>query len=160
MTSMKDRQSVDLCFLSVDDLGLSARVVKCLRNANILYLGELVQHSIKELLRIDDLGLKALAEIRKVLKARDLHLDMRIVMDSRSRREQPIVWCRQTYHWDNLLDNRRTVNISATLQEVDEIGFDRKRSEFLASVDEAYKHFLASVQKADNRLHADDKAWS
>ncbi len=61
-------------FKSVDELELSVRSANCLQNANIRYIGELVQRSEAEMLRTKNFGRKSLNEIKQVLESMDLEL--------------------------------------------------------------------------------------
>ncbi len=51
----------------VDELELSVRSANCLKNDNIVYIGDLVQKSEAEMLRTPNLGRKSLNEIKEVL---------------------------------------------------------------------------------------------
>ena len=62
----------------VSKLGLSARATICLRNESIVYIGDLVQKTEGEMLRIPNLGRKSLYEIKEVLTGMSLHLGMDI----------------------------------------------------------------------------------
>jgi DNA-directed RNA polymerase subunit alpha len=61
-----------------DEVGLSPRSAECLRNANIVYIGELVQMSHVELLRAPHVGRKSLDEIMLMLAGLGLHLCMEV----------------------------------------------------------------------------------
>jgi DNA-directed RNA polymerase subunit alpha len=63
-------------FKSVDELELSVRSANCLQNANIRYIGELVQRSESEMLKTKNFGRKSLNEIKEVLASMDLDLGM------------------------------------------------------------------------------------
>ena len=63
-------------FRSVDELELSVRSANCLQNANIRYLGELVQRTEGEMLKTKNFGRKSLNEIKDVLHSMDLQLGM------------------------------------------------------------------------------------
>ena len=54
-------------FRSVDELELSVRSANCLQNANISYIGELVQRTEGEMLKTKNFGRKSLNEIKEVL---------------------------------------------------------------------------------------------
>ncbi|RLB07526.1 MAG: DNA-directed RNA polymerase subunit alpha [Deltaproteobacteria bacterium] len=62
---------------SVDELELSVRSANCLKNANIRYIGELVQKSEQEILQTKNFGRKSLNEIKEVLAEMGLHLGMK-----------------------------------------------------------------------------------
>jgi len=63
-------------FKSVDELELSVRSANCLQNANIRYIGELVQRSEAEMLKTKNFGRKSLNEIKEVLGTMSLELGM------------------------------------------------------------------------------------
>ena len=63
-------------FKSVDELELSVRSANCLQNANIRYIGELVQRSESEMLKTKNFGRKSLNEIKEVLASMGLELGM------------------------------------------------------------------------------------
>jgi DNA-directed RNA polymerase subunit alpha len=65
-------------FRSVDELELSVRSANCLQNANIRYIGELVQRTENEMLKTKNFGRKSLNEIKEVLHSMDLSLGMRL----------------------------------------------------------------------------------
>ena len=62
----------------VDDLELSVRSANCLRNANIRYIGELVQKTEAEMLKTKNFGRKSLNEIKQLLAEMDLGLGMKL----------------------------------------------------------------------------------
>jgi DNA-directed RNA polymerase subunit alpha len=62
----------------VDELELSVRSANCLKNDNIVYIGDLVQKSEAEMLRTPNFGRKSLNEIKEVLSHMGLHLGMEI----------------------------------------------------------------------------------
>src|SRR6185295_6463214 len=63
-------------FRSVDELELSVRSANCLQNANIRYIGELVQKTEGEMLKTKNFGRKSLNEIKDTLKSMGLSLGM------------------------------------------------------------------------------------
>jgi DNA-directed RNA polymerase subunit alpha len=65
-------------YRSVDELELSVRSANCLQNANIRYIGELVQRSEAEMLKTKNFGRKSLKEIKEILAEMGLHLGMKI----------------------------------------------------------------------------------
>lgn len=62
----------------VDELELSVRSANCLKNDNIIYIGDLVQKSESEMLRTPNFGRKSLNEIKEVLGHMGLNLGMEI----------------------------------------------------------------------------------
>jgi DNA-directed RNA polymerase subunit alpha len=62
----------------VDELELSVRSANCLKNDNIVYIGDLVQKSESEMLRTPNFGRKSLNEIKEVLSQMGLHLGMEV----------------------------------------------------------------------------------
>ena len=63
----------------VDELELSVRSANCLKNDNIVYIGDLVQKTEQEMLRTPNFGRKSLNEIKEVLTQMSLHLGMEVV---------------------------------------------------------------------------------
>ena len=51
----------------VDELELSVRSANCLKNDNIVYIGDLIQKTEAEMLRTPNFGRKSLNEIKEVL---------------------------------------------------------------------------------------------
>ncbi|NQV45150.1 MAG: DNA-directed RNA polymerase subunit alpha [Rhodospirillales bacterium] len=62
----------------VDELELSVRSANCLKNDNIIYIGDLVQKTEADMLRTPNFGRKSLNEIKEVLAQMGLHLGMEI----------------------------------------------------------------------------------
>ena len=62
----------------VDELELSVRSANCLKNDNIIYIGDLVQKSEADMLRTPNFGRKSLNEIKEVLSQMGLHLGLEI----------------------------------------------------------------------------------
>ncbi len=80
----------------VDELELSVRSANCLKNDNIVYIGDLVQKSEAEMLRTPNFGRKSLNEIKEVLAQMGLQLGMEIpgwppenIEDLAKRLEEP-----------------------------------------------------------------------
>jgi DNA-directed RNA polymerase subunit alpha len=80
----------------VDELELSVRSANCLKNDNIVYIGDLVQKSEPEMLRTPNFGRKSLNEIKEVLSTMGLSLGMEIpnwppenIEDLAKRLEEP-----------------------------------------------------------------------
>ena len=68
----------DNLFRSVDELEFSVRSQNCLQNADIKYIGELVQKSEQEMLKTKNFGHKSLNEIKEILREMGLELGMKI----------------------------------------------------------------------------------
>ncbi len=80
----------------VDELELSVRSANCLKNDNIVYIGDLVQRTEQEMLRTPNFGRKSLNEIKEVLTQMGLYLGMEVsnwppenVEDLASRLDEP-----------------------------------------------------------------------
>jgi DNA-directed RNA polymerase subunit alpha len=63
---------------TIDSLELSVRSANCLQNANIRFVGELVQRSEPEMLKTKNFGRKSLKEIKDILDQMGLGLGMRV----------------------------------------------------------------------------------
>lgn len=75
----KKKEAIDLPFnpnllKKVEELELSVRSANCLKNENIIYIGDLVQKSESEMLRTPNFGRKSLNEIKEVLEIMGLSL--------------------------------------------------------------------------------------
>lgn len=64
-------------YRSVDELELSVRSANCLKNADIKYIGELVQRSEQEILTTKNFGRKSLNEIKEILSCMGLRLGLK-----------------------------------------------------------------------------------
>lgn len=62
----------------VDELELSVRSANCLKNENLLYIGDLVQKTEPEMLKTPNFGRKSLNEIKEILVTMGLRLGMKI----------------------------------------------------------------------------------
>jgi DNA-directed RNA polymerase subunit alpha len=62
----------------IDELEFSVRSANCLKNANIHYIGELVQKTEQDMLKTKNFGRKSLQEIQENLDSMDLHLGMKL----------------------------------------------------------------------------------
>jgi DNA-directed RNA polymerase subunit alpha len=62
----------------IEEIELSVRLATCLRNDNIIYIGDLVQKTEAEMLRTPNFGRKSLSEIKEVLASMGLRLGMTI----------------------------------------------------------------------------------
>jgi DNA-directed RNA polymerase subunit alpha len=62
----------------VEELELSVRSANCLKNDNIVYIGDLVQRTESDMLRTPNFGRKSLNEIKEVLATMGLHLGMQV----------------------------------------------------------------------------------
>lgn len=67
----------DLLAKSIDECGLSVRSINSLKNSNINTLGDLVSHTEDELLKVKNLGEKALEEIAELLQRERLNFGMK-----------------------------------------------------------------------------------
>lgn len=62
----------------IDELEFSVRSANCLKNANIFYIGELVQKTEQEMLKTKNFGRKSLKEIKEILEGMGLDLGMKL----------------------------------------------------------------------------------
>lgn len=62
----------------VEDLELSVRSANCLKNENIIYIGDLVQRTEADMLRTPNFGRKSLTEIKEVLSQLGIGLGMNV----------------------------------------------------------------------------------
>lgn len=62
----------------VDELELSVRSQNCLQNANLKYIGDLVQKTESEMLKTKNFGRKSLKEIKDLLEGLGLELGMKL----------------------------------------------------------------------------------
>ncbi len=62
----------------IDELEFSVRSANCLKNASIIYIGELVQKTEQEMLKTKNFGRKSLKEIKDILDGMGLHLGMKL----------------------------------------------------------------------------------
>ena len=62
----------------VDELELSVRSANCLKNDNIVYIGDLVQKTEGDMLRTPNFGRKSLNEIKEVMANMGIHLGMQV----------------------------------------------------------------------------------
>ena len=77
--AMGDTQQINRYLLKkVDELELSVRSANCLKNDNIIYIGDLVGKTEAEMLRTPNFGRKSLNEIKEVLSSMGLRLGMEI----------------------------------------------------------------------------------
>ncbi len=82
-----DKQDLnDNLYRSVDELELSVRSANCLKNADIKYIGELVQKTEQEILMTKNFGRKSLNEIKEILTCMGLRLGLKL--DSFPSREE------------------------------------------------------------------------
>jgi DNA-directed RNA polymerase subunit alpha len=66
----------DLLAKPIDDCGLSVRSINSLKNSGISTLADLVRYSEDELLKVKNVGEKALGEIAEMLEREELHFGM------------------------------------------------------------------------------------
>ncbi|TAL50189.1 hypothetical protein EPN81_03515 [Patescibacteria group bacterium] len=62
-----DQPKIDPYLRRVDELGFSTRTTNCMSNANIHFVGELIQWTEVELLKTKNFGRKSLMEVKEVL---------------------------------------------------------------------------------------------
>jgi len=62
----------------IDDLEMTIRTAKCLKTERIYFIGDLIQRTEVELLKIPNLGKKSVTEIKDVLATKGLSLGMRL----------------------------------------------------------------------------------
>ena len=65
-------------FRPVEELELSVRAANCLQNADIKYIGELVQKTESDMLKTKNFGRKSLNEIKEILADMGLSLGMKL----------------------------------------------------------------------------------
>jgi DNA-directed RNA polymerase subunit alpha len=63
---------------TIDELELSVRSYNCLKNENIIYVGDLVSKSESEMLKTANFGRKSLNELKENLKAMGLNFGMKL----------------------------------------------------------------------------------
>src|SRR6058998_789802 len=71
-------QLKDVVARSIDDVGLSVRSVNSLKNSNIRTLADLVQYREEDLLKVKNVGEKALGEIAELLRREGLNFGMKL----------------------------------------------------------------------------------
>ena len=71
-------QLKDVVTRSIDDVGLSVRSVNSLKNSNIRTLADLVQYREEDLLKVKNVGEKALGEIAELLRREGLNFGMKL----------------------------------------------------------------------------------
>ena len=78
ITEQPDLEFNPVLLKKVDELELSVRSANCLKNDNIVYIGDLIQKTEAEMLRTPNFGRKSLNEIKEVLAQLGLHLGMEV----------------------------------------------------------------------------------
>ena len=68
----------EILYRPVDELELSVRSANCLQNADIKYIGELVQRTEAEMLKTKNFGRKSLNEIKEILIGLGLEFGMKL----------------------------------------------------------------------------------
>jgi DNA-directed RNA polymerase subunit alpha len=71
-------QPNEVLYRPVDELELSVRSANCLQNADIKFIGELVQKTESEMLRTKNFGRKSLNEIKEILNGLGLEFGMKL----------------------------------------------------------------------------------
>jgi len=77
-----DAQLRDLLAKAIDDCGLSVRSINSLKNSSISTLGDLVKYTREDLLKVKNVGEKALTEIEAMLAKENLAFGMDVVADT------------------------------------------------------------------------------
>lgn len=73
----QDTEAIAAAFAKpIDECGLSVRSINSLKNSNISTLGDLVRYSEEEMLKVKNVGEKALTEIGELLKSEGLNFGM------------------------------------------------------------------------------------
>lgn len=80
--SADDAQLRDLLAKAIDDCGLSVRSINSLKNSSISTLGDLVRYTREDLLKVKNVGEKALTEIEEMLGKENLAFGMDIAVDN------------------------------------------------------------------------------
>ena len=62
----------------IDELELSVRTLNCLKNENIIYVGDLIQLNENYLLKSNNFGRKSLEELKEILSSMSLYLGMEL----------------------------------------------------------------------------------
>ena len=79
ITPTKEEPQLNVNLLrKVEELELSVRSANCLKNDEIIYIGDLVQKTESEMLRTPNFGRKSLNEIKEILATMTLELGMKI----------------------------------------------------------------------------------
>ena len=76
--SQAGMQVNEVLYRPVDELELSVRSANCLQNADIKFVGELIQRSEGEMLRTKNFGRKSLNEIKEILAGLNLEFGMKL----------------------------------------------------------------------------------
>jgi DNA-directed RNA polymerase subunit alpha len=76
--AISEAEMSEYLFRTVDELELSVRSANCLKNADIKYIGELVQRTEQEILMTKNFGRKSLNEIKETLQSLGLRLGMKL----------------------------------------------------------------------------------
>lgn len=90
ITSAEDEELLRKLLINVNDLELSVRAQNCLNNANICYLGELVQKAEPEMMKFRNFGQKSLNELKEKLESLGLHLGMELKEEVRLAFEREV----------------------------------------------------------------------
>ena len=65
-------------FKKIDEFDLSVRTLNCLKNENIIYVGDLIQLNENYLLKSNNFGRKSLEELKEILSSMSLYLGMEL----------------------------------------------------------------------------------
>lgn len=85
---------------------MNFRLARCLKRAQIIFIGELVQKKPYELLKIRNFGRKALAEVNKLLegfaKTESVQLELKMDVQGWQRPVQQPIARRSEWEWDDV----------------------------------------------------------
>ena len=161
----------------VDELELSVRSANCLKNDNIVYIGDLIQKTEAEMLRTPNFGRKSLNEIKEVLAQMGLHLGLELALvrerhlDVRGIGNDMVVGDDQSIRIDDDARSERTGNALArtaktavsTKESPEErilgkaVGLLLHQFALRVDVDDGRRRGLH--QRREGQLHGSSRAW-
>jgi hypothetical protein len=148
VSSAAETRAFNPAFLRrVDELDFSVRTANCLKNDNVVYIGDLVQKTEGEMLRTPNFGRKCMNEIKELLAPMGLHLGMRVPgwppenIEELAARFEP--------HIDKHIEAyaKGTTRISTLETELDTIG---------GSLDDWWPSKVVALGSASNPIINDD----
>ena len=72
------QQPNEVLYRLVEELELSVRSANCLQNADVKYIGELVQRGEQDMLKTKNFGRKSLNELKEILAGLGLEFGMKL----------------------------------------------------------------------------------